>query len=109
MGIQTQSVPLENPMPLENDIVLELYAHFATAAELQTLKEKYQAGGFGYGNAKKALLEKVLVHFAEARERRKHFEAHPEEVEAILRNGAQKAGVVAQKTLERAYKGCGLR
>ncbi len=109
MGIQTQSVPLENPMPIENDIVLELYAHFSTAAELQELKEKYQAGGFGYGNAKKALLEKVLAHFAEARERRKHFEAHPEEVEAILRNGAQKAGIVAQKTLERVYKGCGLR
>ncbi len=109
MGIQTQSVPLENPMPLENDIVLELYAHFATAAELHALKKKYQAGGFGYGNAKKELLNKIIEHFATARERRSHFENHPEAVEAILKEGAKRAQETASKTLSKVFQQVGLR
>lgn len=109
MSIQTKSVDLKDPMPIEDDVILELYSHFASPQELAGLKEKYQAGGFGYGNAKKALLEKLLEFFTFAREKRKHFEENPKLVEEILKKGAEKAREFAGKTLAEVYLRCGLK
>ena len=67
MGIKTASVPLEKPMPTENDIILSLYEQFSSAKELEAMKANYKAGGFGYGRAKQALLTRLLDFFAEAR------------------------------------------
>lgn len=106
MGIQTQSLPLEEPMPLQDDLILELYSTFATPEELESLKNQYQAGGFGYGRAKQALLDLLLKTFAEARERRQKLEA--EDLEQILQMGAQKAQAAAQKTLDAVHKKMGL-
>jgi len=107
MGIKTASIDLADPMPIENDIVLELYEQFSTAEELAELKEKYQAGGFGYGNAKKALLEKILTYFSEARARR-HKLAESSEVDEIMNQGAEAARKVAKATMQEVYQKTGL-
>lgn len=107
MSIKTASVELADPMPIEDDIVLELYEQFSTPEELAELKEKYQAGGFGYGNAKKALLEKILAYFAEARERRKAL-SESSEVNEIMNSGAEKARTLARKTMKEVYEKTGL-
>lgn len=107
MGIKTASVELADPMPLEDDIILELYAHFASAEELAELKAKYQAGGFGYGNAKKALFEKLMDYFAEARARRAELETSPL-VDEIMKKGAEKARTLATQTMREVYEKTGL-
>lgn len=107
MGIQTASIELADVMPIEDDIILSLYEQFASAEELENLKGNYAAGGFGYGNAKKALLEKLLTHFAEARERRAQLE-NSKNLEEIMNMGAKKAHAIADKTMANIYKKTGL-
>ena len=66
----------------------------------EEMAQRAQAGGLGYGDIKKDLLARVLDHFASMRERRAHFEARPDDVEAILRAGAEKARAMAAPVLE---------
>lgn len=107
MGIKTATIDLADPMPLENDIILSLYEQFSSSEELAALKANYAAGGFGYGNAKKALLKKLLEHFAEAREKRQQLE-QSKNLEEIMRMGAQKAQKLADQTMAAVYQKTGL-
>ena len=62
---------------------------------------KLKAGGYGWGHAKKELLEKVVSSFSEERSKFEHYQNNPKEVEKVLMEGAQKAKKVAKATLER--------
>ncbi len=106
MSIKTASIELKEPMPIENDIILSLYEPFSSSKELESLKANYQAGGFGYGRAKQALLEKTLEFFAEARARRKELETKA--IDEIMEFGAEKARAQAQKTMQIVYQKTGL-
>ena len=101
MGIQTDSTPLEDPKDPESCNVFALYKLLATPAQIEELAANYRGGDFGYGHAKTALLELILEEFAEARAQFDHYMAHPEEVAAALKVGAEKARPVAQATLSR--------
>ena len=69
---------------------------------------KRDGEAFGWGHAKMFLRDKIEAHFAEARERREHFLANPDEVEAILVSGAERARAEARKTIDACRKACGL-
>lgn len=99
MGIVTDKTPMEQPLNPETCNVFALYKLFATPPEIESLAAKYRAGGFGYGNAKKALLTKIDSYFAPARERRKVLERNPGILEEALTAGARRARHVAQVTL----------
>lgn len=107
MGIQTDSTPLEDPKDPETCNVFALYKLLATPAQIEELAANYRGGNFGYGHAKTALLELILEEFAEAREQFDHYMAHPEEVAAALKLGAEKARPVAQATLSRVREKLG--
>ena len=107
MGIVTDSTPVEAPKEPEN--VFALYSLFATDAEREILAARYRAGGMGYGEAKKLLVEKIDSHFAQARAQRKELEKHPDTVEAALRRGAEKAGAEAKETMRLVREATGLR
>lgn len=107
MSIKTASIDLKDPMPSENDIILSLYEQFSSSKEMDTMKEHYRGGGFGYGRAKKVLLERLLDFFAEARKRRSKLEKS-KELEEIMNLGAKKAQKIAGKTMEQVYKKTGL-
>jgi len=107
MGIQTDSTPLEDPKDPETCNVFALYKLLATPAQVEELAANYLGGNFGYGHAKTALLELILEEFAEAREQFDHYMAHPEEVAAALKVGAEKARPVAQATLSRVREKLG--
>ena len=108
MGIKTDSTPVEDPKDPAKDTVFTLYALFATPAERDALAARYRAGGMGYGEAKKLLLDKAVDHFADYRRRRPELAARPEEVREVLREGAVRARAVARATLEEARRACGL-
>jgi tryptophanyl-tRNA synthetase len=109
MGIVTDSTPKEAPKDPESCNVFALYTLFATDEEKAALAARYRAGGMGYGEAKKMLLEKINTYFAPARERRKQLAANPEEVEAILRRGAQRARTEARQTMALARQAIGMK
>ncbi len=108
MGIETRLLELEDPLDHEEDLVFKLYSLFADQEELAEMRGHYERGGFGFGNAKKALLAKINELFEPFRERRKALEAEPRLVEDVLQTGADKARVVFRDTLDRARAACGL-
>ena len=108
MGIETRLVDLADPLDWREDLVFALYALFASPDEIATMRGNYERGGFGFGNAKKALLEKIEAHMAPFRERRRALAADPSLVEDVLADGARRARAVIGPTLERARAACGL-
>jgi tryptophanyl-tRNA synthetase len=108
MGIVTDSTPVEAPKDPEKCNVFALYSLLATAAEKAALAERYRAGGMGYGEAKKLLLEKINAYFEPFRAKRKQLVADPAYVEEVLRRGAGKARAEARKTMELVRSAVGL-
>jgi tryptophanyl-tRNA synthetase len=108
MSIKTDSTPVDQPKNPDTDNVFALYSLFATDDEKAALAARYRAGGMGYGDAKKLLLEKVVNYFADYRKRRADLLAKPEYVDQVLRDGAQRARAVARQTLDEAKRACGL-
>ncbi len=101
MGIATDSTPLEAPKNPDTCNVFALYKILGSEDQITALKEKYVAGNFGYGHAKQALFELIVEKFADQREKFNYYMEHPNEVEAALTVGAEKARLVANKTLKR--------
>jgi len=68
---------------------------------------KLREGGYGWGHAKKDLLECILETFSEQREKYQYYMENKRELDEILLYGSKKARVVAQETLGRVRKVCG--
>ncbi|MCA9751572.1 MAG: tryptophan--tRNA ligase [Gemmatimonadetes bacterium] len=101
MSIVTDSTPVEDPKDPAKDTVFALYRLFASPAEAEEMARRYREGGYGYGDAKKALLEKVEALVGPAREKRDDWLARPDDLEDVLADGARRAREVARPVLER--------
>ena len=99
MRIVTDSRPMEQPKEPGTDHLFQLYSLFAGDAQREAMAATYRRGGFGYGEVKKALADLAVDYFAEARERRRELEAHPERVREILGDGAARARTKAAEVL----------
>jgi tryptophanyl-tRNA synthetase len=99
MAIQTDSTPLEAPKDPETCNVFALIRLFADASLREETAAKYRSGGFGYGHAKKRLLELMTETFAQARERRKELISDEGEVLRILKAGGVKARERAESVM----------
>jgi tryptophanyl-tRNA synthetase len=109
MSIKTDSTPLGQPLNPDNDTVYALYSLFATDVEKVALADNYRAGRTGYGQAKKLLKTKIDEYFAPFRDKRKELAQRPDDVEDILRSGAQRARREAQITMDKVRTATGLQ
>ncbi len=107
MGIVTDSTPLEKPKDPKTCNVFALYKLIATTEETKMLAAKYKKGGFGFGDAKKALLEKILDYFGPARKKYTEIYKKKDYVYNVLEDGATRAREVAAQTLNEAKKKIG--
>jgi tryptophanyl-tRNA synthetase len=101
MAIKTDSTPLSQPKNPDQCTVFSLYSALASEAQAASLRNKYLAGGYGYGHAKKELLALILEQFSTERQ---HFQACIQDVTAIeqqLAIGETKARAIATQTLEK--------
>ena len=89
--IVSDSTPLEAPKDPATDTTFKLYSLLATAEETATMRRNYEAGGYGYGHAKKELYELILRHFAPERERFNFYMGNLPELDAQLAIGAKRA------------------
>lgn len=101
MSIQTDSKELEEPKDPDTCNVFALYRLLASEDQITEMRKNYFAGGYGYGHAKQALYELIAETFIVQRERYNHLLEHPEEVEAALQIGADKARSYAKEVLTR--------
>ena len=105
--IVTDDTPLEDPKEAEGTTVYELYKLISTKEEADKMKANLKAGGYGWGHAKKDLLEGVLKKFEKERERYSQYMSNKKELDELLEQGANKARVVAKEVLSRVRPALG--
>ena len=110
MGIVMDSRTPAEPKPdAEKNLAIQLLRLFSTKDVALDYENRLRAGGLGYGDLKKALFEHYWNFFAPYRARRAELVANSDYVEQVLHDGARRARVVAEQTMTRARKACGLR
>ncbi|MEQ1849732.1 MAG: tryptophan--tRNA ligase [Candidatus Peribacteraceae bacterium] len=107
-GIVTDSKGVEEKKDPDTCTVFKIHRLFLSESEQKDLAAKYKAGGLGYGDAKKMLLETYMDVFSPMREARAALEKKPKEVAAILAEGAKKASERASETLHAVFQATGL-
>jgi len=100
-SIETDSTPLEDPKDPDTCNAFTIYALLADDEQIVEMRKNYLAGGYGYGHAKKAILDLILVKFSKERERFDYFMNHKDELEKVLVEGAKKASETANEVLRR--------
>ena len=108
MGVKTDSKSLEEPKNADECIVYQLFKLVASGPEAKEMKAKLEAGGFGYGDAKKMLLQKILDDFGPMRKEYTRWMNNPADLDAELKKGAQAAREKAGKMIHRIRGAVGL-
>ncbi len=108
MSIKTDSTPVEEPKDPEHCNVFALLRLMAPAEEVAQWAERYRAGGMGYGEVKKRLVELYEEQFGSKRGTRDEWLARPADVEDVLAAGAAKARAEAQAVMADVRDACGI-
>ncbi len=108
MSVKTDSKGLDEPKDPETCVVFQIFKLLGTAAEAEDMASRYRAGGYGYGHAKLALLEKVKERFTPMREAYDRWMARPDDLCDVLRSGSIKAREIARKKIEILHDALGL-
>ena len=108
MSIVTDSRAPGEPKPTEGSALFQIYRAFANDAEAAQFAKAF-ADGIAWGDAKQALYERIEQEIGPMRERYAYLMAQPEEVEAMLQRGAEKARALAVPMLRELRHAVGLR
>ncbi|MEH6420753.1 tryptophan--tRNA ligase [Pseudomonas sp. CGJS7] len=73
----------------EGSALFQIYQAFASAEETQAMRRAF-ADGIGWGEAKQALFERVDAEIAPLREKYEDLMSRPQDIEAILVDGARR-------------------
>jgi tryptophanyl-tRNA synthetase len=110
MSIVTDSTPVEDPKPTEDNALYHLLKIFAPGeAERSWVENAFSEGGVGYGDMKKRLFDYYLATFGDARARYEELKADPAEVDRILAAGAEKARETAAPLMDEVRHAVGMR
>ncbi|MFL9837741.1 tryptophan--tRNA ligase [Flavobacterium sp. ST-75] len=107
MSIETDSTPLEEPKNPDTCNVFAIYKLLATPEQTEQMRGNYLGGNYGYGHAKQALFELIVEKYREPREKYKYYMENLNEVEDLLKTGAEKAAVIANGVLGRVREKLG--
>lgn len=107
MGIVTDSTPVEDPKDTTTSL-FQLWSLFASKDECEEFFARAQAGGMGYGEVKKDLLQRLLDYFAPMRARRESWAKRLDDLEEVLIDGARRAREAGAPVLEAARQASGL-
>jgi tryptophanyl-tRNA synthetase len=105
--IITDATPLEEPKNAENSVVYQLYKCIVGEQKALDMKQKLEAGGYGWGHAKKDLLDAILTTFEKEREKYNEYMNNVSLIDEKLEEGAKKASKVADAVLKRVREKVG--
>ena len=104
MSIVTDPTPVETPKDPDKSGIYALYRLFAEPAKAAAMAEKYRAGGYGYGDAKKELFEALWEYFRPFSDKRADLAKDPGIADGIRKKGTIKARRIAMETIEKVRK-----
>jgi tryptophanyl-tRNA synthetase len=106
MVTDTQRILRTQPGRPEVCNVCQLHRFFGD--DYESIWEGERTARTGCVDTKQLLADRIIEHFAEARERRAELEAHPDVVEDVLRAGAQRLAPLARETMDEVRHRMGL-
>lgn len=106
-SVQTDSTPLEDPKNPDTCNLFAIYKLLASAEQTEQMRANYLGGNYGYGHAKQALFELIVEKFKTEREKYNYYINNLEEMDALLKKGADKASVIATDVLKRVREKLG--
>lgn len=95
MRIVTNSQGVEEPKDPDTCTIFSLYRSFASSEQLEALRQRYLAGGMGWGHAKQELFEVMNAHLSPMREKYLELISRPAEIVATLEEGSARARLLA--------------
>lgn len=107
-SIVTDSATVAEPKDPERSNLYAILKLFCDAQEQAAWAERFRAGGLGYGEVKKAILEKFMDRFAAARRRRAELANETDYVQAVLRRGVERARAVGAPLVRQVRDAVGL-
>ena len=107
-SLLTDSRAPGEPKDTEGSALFQIYQAFATPEETEALRRAY-AEGIAWGDAKQVLLERVDQVIAPMREQYESLINHPERIEQILLQGAERARALATPFIKELRSAVGLR
>ncbi len=109
MAIPTDSTPLDEPKDPDANPVHAWFAQVAPKDAVDDMARRLREGGYGWGHAKKELVQAYLAYFEPYRVRRAEIAADPVALRRILDRGADKARALLIPHLQEVRKAVGVR
>jgi len=107
MSVVTDTAGIDEPKDKDTPL-FQLFSLFLDKNRKLELSARYEGKGLRYGDVKNELFETVMDYFHPFREKRAKIVSKPQEVYEILRLGAKKANLVADKVLDRVRSSAGI-
>jgi tryptophanyl-tRNA synthetase len=107
--IVTNSQDPAEPKDPDQSHLFSLHRLLLSDTEIQAVRAKYQAGGMGWGQAKKDYFETLNEHLKGPRQEYNRLMADPAGLHAILAQGRDKARATASIFLDRIRTTIGIR
>ncbi len=107
MSIVTDSTPLEEPKDPDTCNVFKIYQLLGTDAQIKQMRNNYTGGNYGYGHAKQALYELIVEKFSKERAAFNEYINNPDLIDAKLKEGEEKARLIAREVLGRVREKLG--
>lgn len=99
MRIVTDSKSVAEPKDPDTCAIYRLYSLFATPEETAALRDRYTAGGMGYGEAKEALAQVFEREISPLRATYDAWMSRPDDLQDVLKEGSRRAHVIADETI----------
>ncbi len=107
--IVTDSKGVDESKDPDNCSLFAIYSHFASAKDIEKTREKYLAGGLGYGDLKKEVVELIDHVVGEGRKTYESLMHNRERIDWILEEGAEKARMIAGPLLQKVRHAIGIQ
>lgn len=98
MSIVTDSKGTDEPKDPATCNVFALHKLFSVE-QLPGLEERYKAGTISYKESKEILADNINAYLKPIREKKRELDENPDTVRSVLKDGALKAGALAQKKM----------
>jgi tryptophanyl-tRNA synthetase len=110
MEMVTDPQRLRRKDPGNPDIcnVFTFHKMFSTADEVSMVNQECRVAGIGCVDCKKRMAANLNAYMEPFRARRSEYDRNPDQVWEILHQGAQRAGVIAEQTMQEVRAAIGL-
>ena len=108
MSIKTDSLPIESIKNPNTCNVFKLYSLIGNEAQVKQMKENYEKGGYGYGEAKSQLFNLILETYSKQRNTYNYLMDNRSEIDQILKEGSIRAKKVADQVIKRVKSKLGI-